>query len=636
MLEKIREGSQGPVAKIILLLVIFSFALAGVGSYINSGGEQNAAEVNDLEIKQSQFDRAYENERARMESQYGEMFSRLASDPAYIANFKQGILERLISEQLVNDLAQRLSIRISDEQIKKQIFEMPEFQVDGKFNNDRYLQLLTRANYSPAQFRDVLRQDMTRRQLISALTDSEFVLESEAKQFQALQAQTRSIEYVEVPVESFKADVTPEESAVEAYYQQNIMRYETPEQLKLSYVELNLADVAAQIEVSDEEVNAYYEKNQSLYQSAERRRASHILINASEDDAEAKAKAEDLLAQINSGADFAELAKTHSDDTFSGENGGDLDFFGKGTMDPAFEEAAFALANVGDVSELVKSSYGYHIIKLTDIDEAKVKPLAEVKDEIIEQIQQSQARDIFVEKQQQLADVSFEVPDTLKDAADAAGLTVKTTALFDMSNPPAPLNSVKVTDAAMSDDVLNQGYNSSVIEISSDQLVVVRVEAHEPARTKPLAEVKSQVVDAVKQDLAKQAAQDWVEQVSTKWQSGEEISASLSEKSLEVKSEADMARFGSQVPASIARKAFEMAQPEAGKVSATWLEVSPSQFALVKLNSVETPEIKTVDSATEERLLRAMTDYHYQSVIKALREAAEVKVYKSAASVSES
>ncbi|MCU4674195.1 SurA N-terminal domain-containing protein [Catenovulum sp. 2E275] len=634
MLEKIREGSQGPVAKVILSLVIVSFAIAGVGSYINSGGEPNAAEVNDLEIKQSQFERAYDDAKRRMESQYGEMFSRLTADPAYLANFKQGVLERLISEQLINDLAKRLSIRISDEQIKKEIFEMPVFQVDGKFNNDRYIQLLSSNNYTPAQFRDTLRQDLTRQAVVSALTDSEFVLENEAKQFQALQAQQRSIEYVEVPVESFKAGVTADDAAIEEYYQQHIASYETSEQLKLSYVELTLDAVASQVEVSDSEVQEYYDANQDTYKAAERRRASHILISTATDDAKAKAQA--LLAEIKAGADFAELAKEKSEDTFSGENGGDLDFFGKGVMDPAFEEAAFALENIGDVSDVVESSFGYHIIKLTAIEEAKIKPLADVKDDIVKQLQKNQARDIFVEKQQQLADVSFEVPDTLTDAAKAAGLTVKTTALANINNLPAPLNNPKVTDAAMSDDVLNQGYNSSVIEISSDHLVVVRVEAHEPARTKSLNEVKAQVTEAVKLDLAKQAAQSWVEEVNSKWQAGDDISALLAEKSLEVKSEADIPRFGSSVPSPIARKAFEMAQPSNEQASTTWVEVSPAQFALVKLNNVTTAEVETTDQATEQRLLQAMTDYHYQALIKALRETAEVKVYKSTAAPAES
>lgn len=627
MLERIREGSQGPVAKIILGLVIFSFALAGVGSYINAGGEPNAAEVNGLAIKQSQLERAYENERSRMESQYGDMFSRLASDPAYMANFRQGVLERLVSEKLVNELAQRLSVRISDEQIKKAIFEMPEFQVDGKFSNDRYLQLLTRANYTPDQFRDMMRQDMTRRQLVSALTDSEFVLDREAKQFQALQAQTRSIDYVEVPVDLFKDGVTVEQAAIESYYQQNMANFETPEQLKLSYVELTLDEVASQVDVSEQEITEYYNANQAAYKAPERRRASHILIESGDDKAAAKAKAEELLAQIKQGADFAELAKENSADTFSGENGGDLDFFGKGVMDPAFEESAFSLANIGDVSDVVESSFGFHVIKLTDIEQAQIKPLAEVKNDIIEQLQHNQARDIFVEKQQQLADTAFEVPSTLDDAANVTGLEVKTTSLFDVSNPPAPLNTAKVTDAAMSDDVLNQGYNSSVIELSSDHLVVVRVEAHEPARTKKLAEVKQQVTNAVKLDLAKQAAQDWVDAVNAKWQQGESIESLLAEKSLTVKSEADMPRFGSSVPAPIAGKSFEMAKPSAEQVSTTWIEVSPAQFALIKVNEIDTPEVTSPDDATKQRLLQAMTNYHYQSVIKALREAAEVKVF---------
>ncbi|MER2491025.1 SurA N-terminal domain-containing protein [Catenovulum sediminis] len=629
MLEKIREGSQGPVAKIILGLVIFSFALAGVGSYINSGSEPSAAEVNGNEIKRSQLERAYENEKARMESQFGEMFSQIASDPAYLANFKQGILERLISEKLISDLATRLDIRISDEEIKKTIFEMPEFQVDGKFNNDRYLQLLTRANYTPAKFRDSMREDLTRRALVQAITDTGFVLEHEAKAFQALQLQKRNLEYLEIPVELFRDSVEATEEEIQAYYDMNLDKYETPQQIDLAYVELKLEDVAANIEVTEQEIAEFYQANQSSYLKPERRRASHILIDSSEDAQAAEEEATKLLAEINAGADFSELAKTHSDDTFSGENGGDLDFFTKGVMDPAFEEAAFALQQVGDVSELVESSFGFHIIKLTGIEEETVKPLQEVRDDLVSQIQNDKARDIFLEKQQTLADLAFEIPTTLADAAEAVDLEVKHTGLTALTSQSFPFNERKVTEAALSDDVREQGYNSSVIEISGEHLVVVRVNEYQEARTLPLQEVRAQVKASVETEMAQDVAQQWVDESTAKLAAGESIENELADFGLSFKTATEVERYGSDVPAAVVKKAFEMAEPNE-QVSASWVEMNPSKFALIKVLDVLEAEVQEIDVATQQRLESALVDYHYQALIDGLREQAEVVKYQTA------
>lgn len=632
MLEKIREGSQGPVAKVILLLVIFSFALAGVGSYINSGSEPNAAEVNGLEIKRSQLERAFENERARMESQYGDMFSQLAADPNYMNNFRQGILQRLVSEQLLLDLAKRQGIRVSDEEVKKAIFDIPAFQVNGKFNNDRYLQVLTRNAMTPAQFRESMREDLTRSSVVAGLAESDFVLPNEAELLQSLQAQTRDIEYVEVAVAKFEDKVELSDADIQDYYETHITEYETNDRLDLSYIELKLEDVAKDIEVSEQEIENFYSANSQNYTSEERRRASHILIDNSQGDEQAKAKAQDLLQQLKDGADFAELAKEHSDDTFSGENGGDLDFFGRGAMDPAFEEATYALANVGDMSELVQSSFGYHIIKLTDIEAEKVRPLAEVKEDIKTQLQRDKARDVFIEKQQTLADTAFEVPDSLQKAAEVTSLEIKSTGITDTNSQEFPFDQNQVVQAAMSNDVLEQGYNSNLIELSSEHALVVRVNEYLPARTQPLEEVKTQVVAALTAERARDLAQDWLTQQAEQWTQGEDISEALQAFELETQSAENLARYGSAVAQPIAQKAFEMARPNEQTQSVSWTQVNNQTLALIKLNAVNTPETTSVDENTRQRLQSVLAEYYYRGLVESLRENADIKVYQQAGS----
>jgi peptidyl-prolyl cis-trans isomerase D len=435
MLERIREGSQGIAAKIILGVVIVSFAIAGVSSSLGIQGSVPVAEVNGVEIAQTEYVRAYQNERNRMQQQFGEFFEQLAASPGYMEGIKSGVLDRLVEKELSQQLADELGLFIGDDQIKQAIIETTAFHVDGKFDNDRYLQTLARAGYTPSKFREIMREDMLTRQLLVALTNSEFSLDNEAAYFAKLQNQTRDIEYAEVSLEQFKQGVTAEQDELEASYQENIDRYQTPEQVSLSYINLTVDDLVDQITVSDEEIQQQYDASPDAYKRDERRRASHILIGSDD-----KAKADDLLAQIKGGADFAELAKTHSEDTFSGEKGGDLDFFARGVMTSEFEDAAFALVNKGDVSDVVESEFGFHIIKLTDIEAESIQPLSEVKETIAVSIKREKANILFGEKQQLIADLAFEISDSLEDAAAEAGVKVETTPLFSAATAPAIVN----------------------------------------------------------------------------------------------------------------------------------------------------------------------------------------------------
>ena len=221
MLEKIREGSQGPAAKIILGLVILSFALAGIGGYLGQTTEQPVAEVNGVKISQTDFSRAYSNERARLEQQFGEYFAQIAADPNYMAQIRSSVVDRLVQQELQNQLAQELGLRVSDEQVKNAIVEMPYFQVGGEFSNDRYLQVIRQMNFQPDRFREYLRDEMTRSQLVSALAGTDFVLDNELQQTLALQQQTRAIDYAVLSKDLVKNEVSVTADEIQNYYETN-------------------------------------------------------------------------------------------------------------------------------------------------------------------------------------------------------------------------------------------------------------------------------------------------------------------------------------------------------------------------------------------------------------------------------
>ena len=379
MLERIREGSQGPWAMAIIALIVLSFVFAGVGSYLTSSGSTAVATVNGEEISAQELERAYQNQRAQMESQFGESIAQLFSSEQYLSDFRGNVLERLIAEKLLQQQAVEMGLRVSDAQIREAIVQMPEFQFGGQFDNDRFQAILRQNGFQVAGFRDYLRVQMTQNQLAAALTNSSFTLDGEAERANALQRQTRDAKFVTVSAASFADSVEVTDEDVETYYNANIESFDTEEQVKLAYVTLNVEALKARVSVDDADVRTYYDDNIEGYGTQETRRVSHILIESGEG---AQEKAQALKSELDNGADFASLAEQNSDDVFSAENGGDLDFITPEMMDPSFDEAAFNLANVGDISDVVETEFGFHIIKLTDIKEAQTTAFEDVEAEI--------------------------------------------------------------------------------------------------------------------------------------------------------------------------------------------------------------------------------------------------------------
>ncbi|MCG9757263.1 SurA N-terminal domain-containing protein [Shewanella insulae] len=615
MLEKIREGSQGVIAKGILVVVILSFAFTGVSSYLGSSSEPSAATVNGEEISKSALEQAYQSERARLEQQLGDMYNTLASNESYLASVKQNVLERLIADKLVDQAAADLGLRVSDQQIKTAIMNEPAFQTDGQFDNDRYLALIRQLGYQANSFRDMMRGDMTRRQLVVTLVGSEFVLPGEAEYLAQIQGQTRDIRYQIVDAEPLLAGVSVSDEEANTYYQQNQSLFVRPETIALDYIELSANQLASAIQVSDEEAKTYYDENKAQYLQAEKRLAAHILVSLGDDEDAAKAKAEAILAKLQAGEDFEALAKSDSDDSFSGEQGGKLDWFEQGVMEAPFDEALFALEK-GQYSGIVKTSFGYHIVKLLDLQAASTSPFEAVKDKIVAQIQQDKAINEFYTLQQRLSDVSYEVPDTLTEAAKEVGVAVKTSPVFTRDNAPEPLNSADVIKAAFSNTVLLDGMNSDVIELGDNHVIVVRVNKHSAAGTMEFAEVKATIIERLKQDKANELARDKAQEVMAAIKGGEIPTDMIAR--------TELSRGEQGIDTSIVSKAFEMAQPGSDLVVDT--AALANGYAVVILDKVNQPESvdESLVTALKQRLNSQYSENDYRALIAALKAQAEV------------
>lgn len=628
MLDKLREGAQGKVAKVILGLIILSFALAGVGSYLNGPARTAPATVNGNDISAPALENAYRNERARMESQMGEAFNQLAANPDYMKQFRRGVLDRLIDQALIDDKARSLGLRVSDEQIKQAIVAMPEFAENGKFSNDRYLQLIRRAGMTPEMFRDSLRQDMVRQQLMGAVLGSEFALKGEAEQLDRIYNQTRDLRLIRLAASAYVDGIEVSDAEVEQFYKANSARFMNDETVKVDYLLLDAANLGKNIKVTEQDAQDYYDQHQDLFQRPERRQVAHILIPFGKDEKAAEQKAEAVLAKAKAGDDFAALAKADSSDTFSAKKGGELDWFEKGVMDPAFEKAAFALAKAGDLSAVVKSPFGFHIIKLLGVEPAKTKPFVDVMSDTIARLQSEKAKEQFFAEQQKMADSSFENPDSLDLTAEAMGLQVQSTGYFSQADAPAPLNDPKVLSVAFSEQLRDDNTNSDVIELADGKALVLHIMGHQPKAAKPLAEVKEQVITAIKHDKASEVARGKAQGLLDKLKAGENVQADLTALGLKVDTHTGVSRFAQEMDQNLVTQAFRMPHPTDGKPSVELVTEANGDRVVVALDKVNViKEPSQMVSLLQGQLGQGKAQADYKSLIDELRKAAKIEYF---------
>ncbi|RMH47395.1 MAG: hypothetical protein D6694_02060 [Gammaproteobacteria bacterium] len=348
-------------------------------------------------------------------------------------------------------------------------------------------------------------------QQLQQLLSSEFSLQAEIEQFIALDKQKRAGHWLVLesallePKYDFSSDAG--KKALKEYYEAHKESFRVPEQVQVQYVELTADRLANSIQVTEDELKSYYEQHKEEFGTPEQRRASHILIavdqNAAKEDKERKRKkAEDILKQLKEGADFAELAKKFSEDPGSAEKGGDLGYFGRGMMVPEFDKAVFSLKEVGELSNLVETPFGFHIIKLTGIKPADVKPFNEVRDDVLARVRKERVDLLYAEKKNEMAEKAFEIVDALDEVAQVVGAEVKTSPWFSRDKGEGIFANPKVREAAFSDAVLVDGYNSDVIEVGPNHAIVLRLAKHQDAYVKAFDDVKEEVEKRLRREKA--------------------------------------------------------------------------------------------------------------------------------------
>jgi peptidyl-prolyl cis-trans isomerase D len=511
MFDFVRKHTR--VMQFLLFLLIFpSFVLFGLEGYnrFREGGAA-VATVNGQDITQGEWDAAHRSQVERMRSSMPNVDVKLFDTP----EAKYSTLERLVRDRLLQVAASQLRLGASDSRLAAELQQNPTIaalrRADGTLDMERYRQLLATQGMSPESFEAQVRGDLASRQVMSGVGVTSFSSNALADVTLNAFYEQRQVQVARFAPSDFVSQINPTDAELEAFYKANADKFQSAERADIEYVVLNLAAVQKDIVVPEAELKTYYEQNAARLAGLEERRASHILINAdkaapaAERDA-ARAKAQALLAEVQkSPAQFAELARKNSQDTGSAAKGGDLDFFGRGAMVKAFEDAAFALKK-GETSGVVETEFGFHIIRLTDIKQPEQKSFESQRAKLEQEVRAQLAQRKFAEAAEQFTNLVYEQSDSLKPAAERLKLDVQTAS--NLGREPVAgntaANNPKLLAAVFSQDSIEKKRNTEAVELAPNVLAAARIINYNPARTLPLDEVKARVREQV---VAQQATE---------------------------------------------------------------------------------------------------------------------------------
>lgn len=603
MLEMMRQRIQGMVTWVIIALIAFAFIFWGLSDYFASSGKsQFAAKVNGEKISWQTVDALFE----RMQRQMGDQV-----DPKTL---KDQLRTALVQRTALLSSAKHLGFRVGDVQVAQTLIQVPVFQVEGKFSKDRYLQVLQEAAYTDQGFRQELAQDVLLGQLEQGLALSSFSLGSEVRRLVELVDQQRNVGFASIPMQKFKPAMQISNEEIKAYFDSHQSTFVVPEQLALEYVELSIDELAKQLDVSNEdEIKAYYTEHKASYGSPERVHARHILIPVAEKnkeaDSKAKAQAENLMTQLKSGANFADLAKENSSDSASAKKGGDLGWFTKGQMIPEFEKAAFGAQKPNELAGPIRTTFGYHIIQVLEHKTAEIRPLAEVKSLVKEQLQREKAQFIFVEKGEQLAKLAYEQSNSLTPIAEQLGTKIQETELFGRQGGSGPLSGhPEVIRSAFAEGVLKQGSNSEPLKLNDTSIAVIRLKKHVPAKQQTLQEVEKQIKDRLVAEAAIKKAKEMAELMIQKIRAGEDPVKLAKDNDFTWTVKKNLSRNATDMDRNIVTAIFQTPHPDGSKPGLKSLGLPNGDSLVIAVNDIHEGELSKVDEETRQNYRQSLAD----------------------------
>ncbi len=638
MLQSIRDKSQGWLAWIFVGLIVITFGMWGIHNYLASGVTSNvAAKVNGQEIPVTTLNTAYERLRQQRQIQMGADFSLSQSAEDQL---KKQALQQLIVSNLLTHAAISNGFRVTDDQVSEALLRIPVFQIDGQFSRARFEEVLNAMYYTEDQFLSDLRSQMLVNQMQGGYVNSEFATPNEINTAIKFINQKRDISYLIVPTARFTKNVQVSDADMHTYYQQHQQQFQSPEQVSINYLLLSLPAIKAGLHFDQTKLQQYYEDNIDSYMQPQKWHVAHILAKipaqaTPQQIADAQTKINNIASQLAAGKDFNELAKQYSDDTISAANGGVLDWYSQGTLDPTFEKAVANIQNVGDVSAPIRTRYGFSIIKLLAVQKSQPIPFEQALPQVQNALAQQQAEQIFADESDKLSNLTYANPNSLDVAAKALNLPVQSTGLFSHDGDKTGLTAnPKIIAAAYSTDVLGQGNNSDLITIDANTVVVIRIKQHKIASLLPFDEVQSTIKDKIAAQIAEQQAKDLGQTILATLQKIPSSANNIAnQNNLSWQTDNNAGRYDSRVDGAILHQAFGMPRPQNNIPSLTGFALPSGDYAVISLNGVNDGVVPAAGNIQlrifREEIENTLGNIDYQLYVRDLMNHAKIVTNKT-------
>ena len=598
MLQAINDRIKGWLGAIVIGFISLPFALWGIQSYIGGAEIPFAAKVGDIEISTAELDYSLARKKQELRERFGNQL------PFEDSMIKGQVLDQVINRKILESYTLDSGYRVSDVQLSSNIKSL--FSQGGSFDRAIFESIIRQRGQTIPQFEDEVRNEIRVQQFSNGVRATALVSNAELEQLAKLEAQQREISLLTYNVTDQVAAVSVSDDDVQAAYSARIEQYMTDEQVAVSYIELTGAQISKEIKLDEQKIKQAYDEYVAQVSQRDQRKASHILVALDPDRDTALATIEKVQQALTAGESFAALAKQYSTDTGSAEAGGDLDWVERGQMVKPFEDALFALENTGDVSDVVESQFGLHLIKLDDIRQEKPDSLEAKRGQIETDLKRDIISGMFYDQSEMLATSSYENPDNLDHTAEATGLPIHKTELMTRNAGNAIAAQAKVREAAFSQAVLSQGINSDVIELAPDHVVVLRVSEHIPAQKIPLEQVRDEIYKRLQLEKAHDVTMQLAREAKTKILAGTPANDLVTQGVTLAKPVSVTRADSEKVNRAALQLAFDMAKPEAGKVNAVETTLGGAEVAVVILHKVITPakvEQSQLDAIKQRRIL---------------------------------
>jgi len=609
MLGKIRKKSKGWVAYLIVGLITVPFALFGIQEYLGGSSNPAVASVDGVDISLNTYYQELNTQQRNLQEQLGASYS------AEIDNaLRKTLIDTLINEKLLENFTNSMKLVTLDEEVRSLIQSNPIFQVDGVFSEDRYIQLLRLNNFTPLDYELYQTKSMTINQIKRNLNNSAFLSTVQIEQLNDLSAQQRDVSFLVLNTEKYKDQIVIDQDQISQYFDNNKSNFIEGRKVQVDFVELSLDNIDQQTDPDNETIQKLYIENEELYTIPEQRRAQHILL-------EEESNASAILKEIKEGANFSELARIHSKDITTSDEGGDLGLFERELMVPEFDAVVFDM-NVGDISEVVKTDYGYHIIKLNEIQPSVLQSFEEVEGQLLALHKKNINQEVLYDLKEELSNLAYE--ESIDVVSDQLGLELQTSNFFSESS--TEYEEVFIS-TAFSDVVFEEGENSDVIELSKDRFIVMNLANQLPERQKELDEVEEQIVDILRNLGAKQLIDELAQTISSSLTSGDDAQA----KALMVENELEWSEVGwitrdSQLPFDATSKVYKLSRPNTGEHTYHSQSADANTTLVIDLKAVRISE-EGINSEIVDLYLSEESNELFLNLVKKLRDSAEIKVF---------